>query len=89
MLALFEQHAVEHVRKLDDKPIYARKVGVEAARMLQGEAPDMVLGHLENRQTTVAEAAYLLGFSEPGVFQRIVKRWTGSTPGDFRLGLGF
>jgi AraC-like DNA-binding protein len=124
LLALFETHTVEHLRKLDDKLIYARKVGEEVARMLQGEAPninvvaqklamsprnlqlklrqegtsyretldrvrkDLALGHLKNRHTTVAEVAYLLGFSEPSVFHRTFKRWTGSTPRDFRHGLG-
>jgi AraC-like DNA-binding protein len=123
LLALFETHTVEHLRKMDDKLVYARKVGEECARMLHGEAPnieavarklamsprnlqlklreegtsyretldrvrmDLALGHLKNRQVTVAEVAYLLGFSEPSVFHRSFKRWTGSTPRDFRQSL--
>jgi len=120
LLALFEKHTLDHLRKLDDKMVYARKVSEECARMLQGEVPnidavaqklamsprnlqlklrqegtsyretldqvrkDMAVGHLRSRQTTVAEVAYLLGFSEPSVFHRTFKRWTGSTPRDFR-----
>lgn len=123
LLALFESHTVDLLQKLDASLVYARKVGEECARMLQGEAPnidavarkmsmsprnlqlklrqegtsyretldrvrmDMAMGHLKNRQVTVAEVAYLLGFSEPSVFHRTFKRWTGSTPRDFRQGL--
>ena len=120
LLALFERHATEHLQKLDEGLVYARKVGEECARLLQGEAPsieavaqkmamsprnlqlklrqegtsyretldrvrkDMALGHLKDRHVTVSEVAYLLGFSEPSVFHRSFKRWTGSTPRDFR-----
>jgi AraC-like DNA-binding protein len=32
----------------------------------------------------VDEISYLLGFSEPSVFRRNFKRWTGMTPGEFK-----
>ena len=32
----------------------------------------------------VAEVAYLLGYSEPSAFHRAFRRWTGSTPEEFR-----
>jgi AraC-like DNA-binding protein len=123
LLALFETHTVEHLRKMDEKLIYAKRVGEECARMLHGDVPnieavarklamsprnlqlklreegtsyretldrvrmDLALGQLKNRQVTVAEVAYLLGFSEPSVFHRSFKRWTGTTPRDFRQSL--
>lgn len=45
---------------------------------------DLALKHLENRKTSVAEVAFLLGFSEPSAFHRSFKRWTGKTPHNFR-----
>lgn len=120
LLALFETHTVDHLRKMDERLVYAKRVGEECSRMLHGEVPnidavarklamsprnlqlklreegtsyretldrvrmDLALGHLKDRRVTVAEVAYLLGFSEPSVFHRSFKRWTGTTPRDFR-----
>ena len=30
------------------------------------------------------EVAYLVGYTEPSAFYKAFKRWTGSTPGDYR-----
>jgi len=40
--------------------------------------------YLKDRQYTLGEVAYLLGFSNPNAFQRAFKRWYGVTPGQFR-----
>ena len=40
--------------------------------------------YLVERSMSVAEVAYLLGYSEPSAFHRAFKRWTGTTPGAFR-----
>jgi AraC-like DNA-binding protein len=39
---------------------------------------------LDEPNTTVQEAAYRLGFSEPSAFHRAFKRWTGQTPREYR-----
>ena len=39
---------------------------------------------LENQSYNAAEIGYLLGFSEPSVFYRTFKRWTGLTPIEYR-----
>lgn len=45
---------------------------------------DFAIRFLKNN-SPIAEIAYALGFSEPSAFQRAFKRWTGKTPGQFRL----
>ena len=48
---------------------------------------DLALGYLKDDQLTVSEISYLLGFSEPSVFLRAFRRWTGNTPGSYRKGV--
>ncbi len=40
----------------------------------------MALHYLDGRKVSVAETAYLVGFSEPSAFSRAFKRWTGASP---------
>jgi AraC-like DNA-binding protein len=42
------------------------------------------LGYLADRVNTLAEVAYLLGYSEVSAFNRAFRRWTGSTPSSYR-----
>ncbi len=42
------------------------------------------LRYLQTRKNTLTEVAYLLGYSEVSAFNRAFKRWTGSTPSDYR-----
>ncbi len=41
-------------------------------------------GYLQQPNISLAEVAYLLGFSEQSSFTRAFKRWTGATPKEFR-----
>lgn len=45
---------------------------------------ELARGYLEDRRLSVAEVAYLLGFSDPSAFIRAFKRWTGCTPQAWR-----
>ncbi len=46
---------------------------------------DIAIYHLmQHQDRPIAEIASLVGFSEPGVFIRAFKGWTGVTPGDYR-----
>lgn len=43
------------------------------------------MSHLREQTLSTTDIAYLLGFAEPSVFFRSFKKWTGQTPGAFRL----
>ncbi|MBF7728787.1 AraC family transcriptional regulator [Pseudomonas sp. N040] len=43
--------------------------------------------HLRDGQLPAAEIALLLGYSEPSVFFRAFRQWTGLTPGEYRARL--
>ncbi len=45
---------------------------------------ELALRHLKSGQHTVADVAYLLGFSEPSAFSRSFKKWTGLPPQLYR-----
>lgn len=54
-----------------------------------GRVLDAALGQVAQRilsepETTIQEAAYRMGFSEASSFHRAFKRWTGTTPRQFR-----
>jgi AraC-like DNA-binding protein len=45
---------------------------------------DLCLEHLERPHTSLAEIAYVAGFSDTSAFSRAVRRWTGQTPLEHR-----
>ncbi len=45
---------------------------------------ELSMRHLEESTESLAEIAFVLGFSEVSAFHRAFKRWTGSTPGAYR-----
>jgi AraC-like DNA-binding protein len=44
----------------------------------------LALDHLGRREVSLSEIAFLLGFSQVGAFHRAFKRWTGTTPLEYR-----
>jgi AraC-like DNA-binding protein len=48
---------------------------------------ELATRYLAEKEMAICEVAYLLGFSEPSSFHRAFKRWTGTTPKDYRLRL--
>ena len=48
----------------------------------------LALSYLRDRTLGVGEVAWLLGFANLPSFYRAFRRWTGSTPGDYRAGPG-
>ncbi len=58
--------------------------GASFERVLDDLRHRMAVGYLQGRRTTISEASYLVGFSEPAAFIRAFRRWTGVTPNAFR-----
>lgn len=61
-----------------------RDEGFSFNELLTKVRKEMAIQHLGRRQLSIAEISYLLGFSEPSVFHRSFKKWTGQTPTDYR-----
>lgn len=50
-----------------------------------GVRKELATRFLSNREYSVGDIAYLLHYSEPSVFQSAFKKWTGLTPGQYRI----
>lgn len=62
--------------------------GVRYSDLLDTMREGTAKGYLHDAQISIAEAAYLLGFSEQSAFTRAFKRWTGSSPNEYRKARG-
>lgn len=58
--------------------------GTTFARLLADLRRDLASRYLSNAGTTIAEVAFLLGFTEISAFHRAFKRWTGTTPAEYK-----
>lgn len=68
-------------RRLDDDATsFAEVLDAVRARLAQE--------YLRDREVSIHEVGYLLGFVEQSSFTRAFKRWTGSTPGLWRRSVG-
>jgi AraC-like DNA-binding protein len=64
-----------------------RSLGAEGTsyrRILDQLRRELAIHHLADDRLTIAEVAFLLGFSELSAFYRAFKRWTGRTPAELR-----
>lgn len=64
-------------RRLRDEGCDYRQIKNELIR-------DMAIGYLTREDLEIKEIAYLLGFSEPSAFIRSFRKWTDTTPGNYR-----
>jgi len=64
--------------------LHLKDEGVTYQQILDDVRRDLAVKHLREPHLSTTDVAYLLGYSEPSVFFRSFKKWTGSTPGAFR-----
>jgi AraC-like DNA-binding protein len=58
--------------------------GVEFKTLVDDTRRLFAVAYLRSPDHTLAEIAYLLGYSEVSAFNRAFRRWTGSTPSEYR-----
>ena len=64
-----------------------RKLAVEGVtfrELVQTVRQELAEAYLVRGSFTLGEITYLLGFSDQSSFSRAFKRWTGSTPQEYR-----
>lgn len=55
------------------------------AELLDRVRYTLAVEYLSRKRVTVAETAFLLGYSDPSAFSRAFKRWTGHAPADYKI----
>lgn len=58
--------------------------GTTHKKLLDELRNDLAQRYLADPALSIAEVAFLLGFSEPSAFHRAFRRWTGTTPAEAR-----
>ncbi|HTK98066.1 MAG TPA: AraC family transcriptional regulator [Pseudomonadales bacterium] len=61
-----------------------RERGLSFRSLLDGVRKELGLGYMEELRHAITDVAYLLGFSDQSNFARSFRRWTGSTPSEYR-----
>jgi AraC-like DNA-binding protein len=63
------------------------EAGTSYVDLLSEVRSDLAKDYLKSSRTSLTEIAWLLGFSEQSAFSRAFKRWTGSSPAQYRKAL--
>lgn len=63
---------------------HLKEEGVTYQQLLDEVRRNLAVRHLRDPYLSTSDIAYLLGYSEPSVFYRSFKKWTGATPGEYR-----
>ena len=58
--------------------------GVDFKQLTDETRRRFAINYLKEQKNTLTEVAFLLGYSEVSAFNRAFKRWTGSTPLEYR-----
>ncbi|WP_335068727.1 AraC family transcriptional regulator [Nostoc sp.] len=61
-----------------------KEAGTSYQELLDQTRQSLSMHYLQEQHMAVSEVAFLLGFSEASAFYRAFKRWTGTTPSEFR-----
>ncbi|NJM71599.1 MAG: AraC family transcriptional regulator [Scytonema sp. RU_4_4] len=62
-----------------------KEAGTSYTGLLEEMRQQLSVYYLREQSLAVSEIAFLLGFSENSAFHHAFKRWTGLSPGEFRL----
>ncbi len=73
------------VRTLQRKLVATGTTFREVSETVRGRLAE---GYLTDPKVSIAEVAFLLGFSDQSSFNRAFRRWTGESPGRWRASLG-
>lgn len=63
---------------------HLQREGSSLQALLAEVRTSLAIRYLTERRESIAEVAFLLGFSEVSTFHRAFKRWTGETPAAYR-----
>ena len=80
------KHLAMSVRSLQG---YLKMEGTSYIQLLNNVRKDLAINYLKKKNTSIAEIAYVLGFSETSAFNRAFKKWTSRTPCEFRTEIIF
>jgi AraC-like DNA-binding protein len=61
------------------------KEGITFSQLVKNIRRELAENYLAEKRYSIDDITYLLGFSEPSVFHRAFKSWTGITPGQYRM----
>ena len=64
------------------------EAGLSFSQLVDETRQQLVLHALHEPSLDLGEIAFRVGFSEPGSLLRAFRRWTGTTPGEYRRHLG-
>lgn len=63
---------------------HLRKEGVSYQKLKDQARKEAAIAYLSRPELSITAVAALMGFTDPSAFHRSFKKWTGSTPGQFR-----
>jgi AraC-like DNA-binding protein len=61
------------------------ELGVTFAQILDELRQDLALRYLRDPNLSLSQIAFLLGYSELSAFSHAFRRWTRTTPGEWRM----
>ncbi len=83
-IRLEDATAVPAMERTSFSAYFSRKVGVPFSAWLQYFRIGKALEMMGDRDHSVTEVAFAVGFNELSSFQKAFKRWTSLTPRDFK-----
>jgi AraC-like DNA-binding protein len=61
-----------------------KRRGTSYRSVLRSMRSDLARAYLEDRQWSISDVAFVLGYSETAAFKRAFRSWTGKTPAQYR-----